>query len=168
MLLPGLDESYIRFQIAALGLDCPNELVELYGICGGVGAPEEELLNHMWMYGSHYLLPFERAVEDYKLFRGDARWSAEWFPFLGNDGGDFYSICSLENRASWRKISYFMIGSGDEAQITFSSLENMLCVINECFDRGICFVDEYGNLVTRFLDASIIAMDHNKNLPYYR
>jgi hypothetical protein len=168
MLLPGLDAVDVRNQLANLGLDCSDDLTELYGVSGGVCAREGELLNRMWMYGSHYMLPFDRAVEDYKLFRKDLRWNKAWFPIFGNDGGDFYSFCSLKHRDDWRKICYFTLGTGDEPQVRFSSLENMLAVINECFDRGVCSVDQHGNLSTNFFEASVIAMGHNRNLPFYQ
>ena len=168
MLLPGLETNYVYRQISDLGLDCSHDLIELYSVCGGVGAPADELLNHMWMYGSYYMLPFERAVDDYKLFCVDSRWNQAWFPIFGNDGGDFYSSCSISSEDTWNKISYFTLGGGDIPRILYSSLENMLVVINECFDKGICFADKEGNLRTKFFEASLIAMEHNKDLPYYQ
>lgn len=168
MLLPGLDEQYIRRMIGEIGLNCPEELVEFYGYCGGVGAPQDALLNHMWMYGSHFVLPFDQAVANYKLFNSDIRWNKSWFPILGNDGGDFYSIGARQDLDNWEMITYFMLGSGTGPETRYSSLLNMLTVFNECFDRGICFVDEHGDLATKFLDASLVAMNHNSGLPYYQ
>lgn len=168
LFLPGLNSNYIRREISALHLDCSEDIVELYSICGGVDARRGILLNQMWMYGSHFLLPFDRAILNYKIFSKDKRWSAAWLPMFGNDGGDFYSICSLRVRDDWEMISYFMANTGEDPQIRFSSILNMLTVINECFDRGVCFVDDHGNLGTRFFEANLIAMNHNKNLPFYR
>jgi hypothetical protein len=168
MLLPGLSPEYIKRSIHKLGIDCSDDIVELYSFCGGVCPPEGTLLDHMSMYGPHYMLPFERAVQDYQDLCTDARWSKKWFPFFGNDFGDFYSLCSLSNQSDWGKICYFMTNTGEEANIVFSSLLNMMTVINECFDRGVCSVDDEGNLATRFGDARIIAMNHNKDLQYYR
>jgi|SRR5882724_753370 len=168
MLLPGLDERYIRHAIGEIGLECSEELIEFYGYCGGVGAPKEALLNHMWMYGSHYVLPFDQAIGNYKIFRTDSRWDKSWFPILSNDGGDFYSLGSRSDLNNWGKITYFMLGSGKGPEIRYSSLFNMLTVINECFDSGICFVDDQGDLATKFLEASVVAMNHNSELPYYQ
>ena len=47
MLLPGLDPDFVRGQIVNLGLDCSDDLAELYWVCGGVGAEEGELLNRI-------------------------------------------------------------------------------------------------------------------------
>ncbi|HXU99283.1 MAG TPA: hypothetical protein VG166_02160 [Caulobacteraceae bacterium] len=168
MLLPGLNSAYIRSELARIGLDCSEDIVELYNVCGGVGPRRGVLLNQMWMYGSHYLLPFDRAISNYGNFSGDARWNASWFPVFGNDGGDFYSVCSLKARDDWEMIAYFMVNTGEESQIRFSSLLNMLVVINECFDQDVCFLDDRGNLGTKFFEASLIAMRHNKNLPFYQ
>jgi hypothetical protein len=167
MLLPGVDPGIVRRAFSDASLDCPDDVVEFYQCSGGVSAPERTLLNRMWMYGSHYMLPFERAAEDYAIFCTDSRWDRSWFPIFGNDGGDFYSICSRSDRSDWKNISYFMVNSGTPSQIRFSSLLNMMIVINECFDREVCFVDQNGNLETNFLEAAMIAMKHNPNLSYY-
>lgn len=168
MLLPGLEAGSIRHAISDVGLECPDDLVEFYTCCGGVGAPDGTLLNHMWMFGSHYVLPFKDAVENYRVFSLDHRWERAWFPFLANDGGDFYSLVCLGGRSDWRQISYFRSNTGDSAQIRYSSILNMLTVINECFDSGVCYVDAEGNLETKFLEAGLIAMKHNPELPYYQ
>ena len=53
-------------------------------------------------------------------------------------------------------------------KLDFHLLENMLLAINECFDRGVCFTGEEGNLRIQFFQANLIVMKHSKNLPYYR
>lgn len=168
MLLPGLEPNAIRDAISGIGLECPDDLVEFYACCGGVGAPDGTMLNYMWMFGSHYVLPFADAVETYGFLSSDHRWSRSWFPFLGNDAGDFYSLVCLSDRSDWKQVSYFRTNTGEGAQTRYSSILNMLAVINECFDSGVCYVDAQGNLETKFLEASLIAMKHNRDLPYYQ
>jgi hypothetical protein len=150
MMSPGLDPSYVRTTIENLKLECPDELVELYSRSAGIDAPEDALLGHMWMYDSHFLLPFEEAVRIQQYFAGGPRWDSAWFPVFGNGGGDYYLVHCKADRDDWSQITYFMMGSGEEADLEFSSLEDMLIVISECFDKGICSVDERGGLDTDF------------------
>ena len=139
--MPGFDGEYIRRIIGEISLDCPDKLVEFYSYCGGVGAPEGALFNRTWIYGSHCVLPFCDAVKNYEILNKHTRWNKSWFPIIQNEAGDFYSVTFRLCDKNWEKITYFMLYSGDELQIQYSSIANMFTVFNECFDRGICSVD---------------------------
>lgn len=60
------------------------------------------------------------------------------------------------------------MNAGIEPETEFSSLLNMLEVINHCFEDGVYYLNERGALDADDLRAALLAARYNPELPLYQ
>ena len=74
-------------------------------------------------------------------------------------------LCKSENVAP---ISRIYIGGGENEQILFSSLTNMMLTIVECYETGAFYFDDYGYLTNSYYKQESIRQKYNLGTRNFR
>lgn len=158
----GMQEKKIKSLLDSEELACPNEILELYKICGGTTIKEGMVLDYMHFFPGFYLLQFEMALRLHKNFKDDARWNKNWLPIFANGGGDFFVVdCSKKFAES--KVIGFMLGYTDH-EVEYLSVVKMLETIATCYKKGAYYLTEDLHLEINGKEEAFIANNINPNL----
>lgn len=89
-LRPELDAN--RTQLLLRGCDLPGsgQVESLYSWRDGTEIAGMRTLDDIHLFPGFYLLSLEDAVDNYRAFVSDQRWTRGWLPIFANGGGDFY------------------------------------------------------------------------------
>ncbi|MBB5801007.1 hypothetical protein F4560_000775 [Saccharothrix ecbatanensis] len=116
--------------------------------CNGVELHPGQIqddINIVLGYAPLSLIEAARFIGSYS---GDPVLGDHWVPVLGGAGGDVYA-------AVWGSNGNVRVAGvlvGEETEVEFGSLENMVAVFNECYRRGVYFVNGQGHLT---MDADL-------------
>ena len=142
-LQPGLHLTEVKRQLAGSGLRS-LELESLYSWRNGSATDKIAVLDDLHIMPGFYLLSLEDALENYRVFVADARWTVGWLPILENGGGDFYAV-DTSVKVGPQPVYAFRIEQGHHP-IEFNSIADMFGTFAEAFERGVFFVDVDGYL----------------------
>ena len=113
-------------------------------------------------FGGYAFLSLESAIEEYE----ELNWKSHWFPIFYLDSRDYLVLlCKSENVAP---ISRIYIGGGENEQILFSSLTNMMLTIVECYETGAFYFDDYGYLTNSYYKQESIRQKYNLGTRNFR
>ena len=133
VLQPGLSYEEIERRVADLPFKLSEEVYELYKWRNGTCEGEEDFSK---FFNGYAFLSIESAIEEYEeLF-----WKSRWFPIFYLDSRDYLVVsCESENLAPILRI---YLGGGEDGELLFSSLTNMMLTIAECYETDAFYFDE--------------------------
>ncbi|MFI9006803.1 hypothetical protein ACIGNX_06160 [Actinosynnema sp. NPDC053489] len=138
-LAPGVDVGVVE---RALGEVPPGEVITWFGWCNGVELHPGQLQDDINIIPGYAPLSLEEAVKFIQFHSGDPVLGDHWVPVLGGASGDIYAaVWEPGNNA---RVAGILLG--EQTEIEFSSLEQMISLFNECYRRGAYFVDGQGRL----------------------
>jgi cell wall assembly regulator SMI1 len=141
-LQPGLDKAQLTAEFAALGLDPPELLVELYAWRNGTAITPSDVLDDIHFFPGFYFPSFEHASADYMAFKDDQRWSESWFPVFANGGGDFYAVDCAHSQTRGAVIGFLL--DEPEQLVEHLDLLTMFRAIQQAYEAGVYFTaDDY-------------------------
>jgi hypothetical protein len=137
-LVPGIDPAQVE---STVGFPVPDEVSTWFGWCNGVALHEGQTQDDVNIIPGYGPLSLAEAIDRRGEHEGDSTLGAHWIPLLGS-GGDIYAAVWEPEKPA--KVAGVLIGESTE--IEFNSVEQMIAVFNECYDRGAFFVDDQGQL----------------------
>jgi hypothetical protein len=153
-MLPGLTEDRIRQLTSSLPFQLPRTAIELYQWSEGLGPEAGEGTDFFPGYGmeplSEMIATYNElsTADDYPRFRSG---QLQWFPLFQSGGTDYYAICCTESATADGQI----VDDDNEGphrngvtlpDVKFLGLESMLRTLLECFETGVYFVNDAGQL----------------------
>ncbi len=165
LLKDGLDVNVVEQLMKKILLDPPADLIKLYECFNGTKIKAGDSLDDTHFFPGFYWLCLEDAIESYTSFIADNRWGKSWLPIFSNGGGDFYVVVCDKDSPIFGSVIGFMLGE-DEHFIEFPNLSTMLCVIDECFAKGIYYVSD-GFLDADYNAAMLVAKRFCPELEFY-
>lgn len=164
------DEILQRCQQADISL--PQELVDLYCFCDGM---HPSLLSsdegvEYGLDGLYLLLPLDDAIREYEKVKEDALYndalSVTWFPFLREEGGDYYLVDATAAEAELPSVIWWMMEFAPCRK--YSSLQSMFDTLADAYEaRAYEFLYELPYL-NENLQMSQIAHQRNPNASYWQ
>lgn len=137
----GLSARVIISMFNESGLDCPDDIVEVYGICNGTRSTSSDSVDEIAFFPGFYWMRLEECFEVYNSIRSSDEWSRLWFPIFANGGGDFYAVVCDKKSSDFGALVGFILGEKDHL-IEFRSLKDMISVISECLGQKVFFVSD--------------------------
>ncbi|WP_033443576.1 hypothetical protein [Saccharothrix sp. NRRL B-16314] len=144
-LVPGVGAAAVE---ETLGEMPPEEVIMWFGWCNGVELQPGQIQDDINVVPGYAPLSLAEAARFIESYSGDPVLGDHWVPVLGGAGGDIYA-------AVWGPNGNVRVAGvlvGEETEVEFGSLENMVAVFNECYRRGAFFVDGRGRLT---MDANL-------------
>ncbi|GBE91860.1 SMI1/KNR4 family protein [Nostoc cycadae] len=168
-LQPGLTRLQIQEKVQNLPLVLSEEFYELYQWRNGVTYGDE---NFAIFYPPYTFNSLEFAIEEYyKLIKYAHKfseqnwvdpaeiWNNKWLPIFSFDK-EYICIISDENNIEVSQVLHKLMGGG-EPIIKYTSLANMMRTIAECYETGIYYVSEHGDLEIDEIRADQIRLQYN-------
>lgn len=165
-LQPGVSIKVAQDSFNALHLTPPSDLVALYTCHDGIKIKKGDSLDDAHFFPGFYWLSLSDALNTYKAFFSDPRWSKSWLPFFGNGGGDFFAVVCEENSRNFGSIVGYRVGQLEQS-IQFENILSMMQTISRCYELGLYFLSG-GYLEADDFKAAMIAKELNPNLGYYK
>lgn len=131
----GLTREHVTNTIAALGLDCPEGVIEFYAWADGLDEPPGALIGEIAVFPGYYWLSLEEAATAYASLSPSEDWHRTWFPIFASGGGDFYAVICDRASADFGQVVGFLRGETDQI-VEFASLTTMLRTMAEAYARG--------------------------------
>ncbi|MEM6752416.1 MAG: SMI1/KNR4 family protein [Cyanobacteria bacterium P01_C01_bin.38] len=120
VLQPGLSYEEIDKRVADLPFKLPEEVSQLYQWRNGTCEGEEDFSK---FFSGYAFLSLESAIEEYE----ELNWKFHWFPIFYLDSRDYLIVlCQSEDLAP---ISRIYLGGGEDGELLFSSLTEMMQTI---------------------------------------
>jgi hypothetical protein len=124
-------------------MEVPASVAQWFSWCNGVEIRSGQLQDDVSVIPGYSLVSIEEAVRIMPSYYGDLVLGERWLPLLATAGGDIYA-------AVWRlggeaEVAGVLVGESTEVE--FSSIEQMVSVLNACFEREAFLVDGQGRLV---------------------
>ncbi|WP_159055343.1 SMI1/KNR4 family protein [Streptomyces sp. WAC00263] len=138
-LVPGVDVGQVE-QVA--GVQPPAEVIDWFQWCNGVELREGQVQDDINVIPGYSPLSLREASELMDEYSDDPVLGSHWIPLLGGPGGDVYAAVWAPGKAA--RVAGVLVGESTE--IEFSSVEQMVAVFNECYQRGAFYVDNEGRL----------------------
>lgn len=155
-LQPGLTYSEIQDRVEYLPFDLPEEVYELYQWRNGTRNGKERsssffpafTFNSLEQSLDHYdeLMRFANELGEGNWLDPSTIWHPNWFPIFSFEGqGHYYFVICSEKTKKTSPILNFSI-EDSESYTDYTSLTNMMLTIVECYETGVYYVSDYGDL----------------------
>ena len=159
VLQPGLSYEEIERRVVDLPFKLPEEVYELYQWRNGTCEGEEDFSK---FFSGYAFLSLESAIDEYEKLN----WKLHWFPIFYLDSRDYLILlCNSENVAP---ISSIYLGGGEDEEVFFSSLTNMMLTIAECYETGAFYFDDEGYLTGSYSKQESIRQKYNPGTINFR
>ncbi|WP_432978316.1 hypothetical protein [Dactylosporangium sp. CA-233914] len=135
-LLPGLDVTAIDSPLGEL----PQGVVEWFAWHNGVGGERGQTIEEASLIPDYMLISFEEALRQISVYAGDPVLGDFWLPIMENGGSDIYA--AVWSPGSEARVARFIVG--EDTEIDFENLVNMVRMFNACYDSGVYFVGDDG------------------------
>lgn len=141
--------------LLALGLACPQGLIDLYGLVDGFDTPHDATIGEIAFFPGYYMLSIAEAVETYRAVSTSDGWDRSWFPVFGSGGGDFYAVICDNSSVDFGAVVGFLRGEPDQI-VEFASVDTMVATISNAYSEG-AFILINGQLKADFPAMRAIA-----------
>jgi hypothetical protein len=138
-LVPGLDLGQVE---VLMGQCPPDEVATWFGWCNGVALQQDQVQDDINVIPGYAPLSLQEAVESRVAYDEDPVLGENWIPILAGAGGDIYAAIWQPGQPA--RVAGVLVG--EPTEIEFSSLDQMVGVFNECYRRGVFYVDGQGRL----------------------
>ena len=125
VLQPGLSYEEIDRRVADLPFKLPEEVYQLYQWKNGTCDGEEDFSK---FFNGYTFLSLEAAINEYE----DKNWKSYWFPIFYLDSRDYFVL--LYKSENVAPISRIYLGGGEDEEVLFSSLTNMMLLIAKSYE----------------------------------
>jgi len=163
---PGVSREAIHLAFQSVDLVPTEELLTYYEWADGVSFDGVKLGQIHFIPGFH-LYSLEYAIAHIKANQGDSRWSASWFPFMANGGGDFYIADLSTDSTLTSPVINFMLDDVPDVDIEYTSIELMFQTFKESFESGVVFPED-GSLNMDDDKHAVIANRLNPLVEYWK
>ncbi|MEO0956801.1 MAG: SMI1/KNR4 family protein [Pseudomonadota bacterium] len=136
----GLERSVVEDVFDSLGIDSPDDLINLYCYQNGTKTSEADLLEDIYVIPGYYWLSLNDVKEVYQAISPHPTWDLDWVPIFATGGGDFYAVICRRG-ADFGAVVQFTNGEPEQV-VEFESLESFFRYIALCFKDGAFFVDD--------------------------
>ena len=139
LLRPGIGAVQVE---ASLGSPVPASVGEWFHWCNGAEVRPGQIQDDVNVIPGYNPLSAEEAVGMTPDYADDPVLGEDWFPLLGSAGGDIYAaVWTVGGEA---KVAGVLVG--EQTEIEFSSIEQMVSVFNGCYRNRAFYVDDLGRL----------------------
>ncbi|MEO0843293.1 MAG: SMI1/KNR4 family protein [Cyanobacteria bacterium J06643_5] len=154
VLQPGLSYEEIERRVADLPFKLPEEVYQLYQWRNGTYEGEEDFSR---FFNGYAFLSLESAIEEYE----ELNWKLHWLPIFYLDSRDYLIVsCQSENIAPILRI---YLGGGEDEELLFSSLINMMLTTAECYETDAFYFDDEGYLTGSYSKQESIRKKYNSD-----
>lgn len=188
-LRPGRDPAEIRAAIEALGVDPPDELVELFAWHDGLDAERwprsPGVAGYPRLWGDVFFDSLDGSIEARETYleidrvaretqlsaygsAGDDTWHPGWFPAFAGGSSETYAVDCRDapTRGSAFEVTWHPGPFGDPPLARFRSLSAMIRAIVRRFDAGVYawdpevrWFDQDDELLNRFIASELAQAD---------
>lgn len=137
----GLLPDEVQSAIHSLGLDVPDELLNVYTCCDGTSTYEGDDIGKIQFFPGFYWMSLADALQVYHAISKGGDWNRAWLPIFANGGGDFYAVVCDEASPYFGEVVGFVLGEPDQI-IEFKNIVSMLETIERAFADGAFFASE--------------------------
>ncbi|MGC1301320.1 MAG: hypothetical protein WA840_02995 [Caulobacteraceae bacterium] len=135
----GLEPAIIESKIHSLGLQAPEDLVRIYGLCDGTNTVDGDVMGRIDFFPGYYWLDLAGALTVYGAIGHDYRWNASWLPVFSNGDRDFYGVICDPASPHFGGVVGSLFGVSD-CFVEFKNLTAMFEIIQRCFAEKIFFM----------------------------
>ncbi|MBW9336046.1 SMI1/KNR4 family protein [Herbaspirillum sp. RU 5E] len=137
----GLAPVEVQAAFDGLGLDVPDDLLNVYCYCDGTSTYEGDSLSEIQFFPGFYWMSLEDAIDVYRAISRADEWNRAWFPIFANGGGDFYAVVCDKVSPYYGEIVGFILA--EEAQLVeFQNIVSMLRTIERSFAGSVFYASE--------------------------
>lgn len=148
-LNPGLQRAEWILKCATLNIALPNEVFELYSWHDGTRTDwTKDKIRDVCLFPGFYFPSIQESICTYRSLSKEVFWNPAWFPVFDSGGGDYRPVDSSRTREESAPIIWFIL-SEQQQPVGFDSLTSMMHTLAVCFERGIIYVNEEGELKAR-------------------
>ncbi len=137
----GLRPEEVHIAFDGLGLEVPDELLNVYCCCDGTSTYEGDVLGEIQFFPGFYWMSLEDSIQVYRSISTGNEWDRAWFPIFANGGGDFYAAVCDKSSLYFGEIVGFVLGEPDQL-IEFKNILSMLRTIERSLEGGVFFASE--------------------------
>jgi hypothetical protein len=138
-LAPGATQGRIE---EVLGADVPEAVADWYRWHDGLITFPGQLQDDVNIIPGYGPISLGEAAHMKPAYEGDQLLSPYWIPILANAGSDIYAaVWGSSNRERVARVAVV-----EDTFYEFSGIEEMLSVVNRCYELGIYRLDEDGFL----------------------
>ena len=160
-LNPGLSSQKIQELFEEIPLQPNQDLHALYAWRNGSKDSEGVTLGELAFFPGFYLMSLEESIQTYLELIATDTWDKSWFPIFASGGGDFYAM-NLAPEAQ-RQIHGVYVYE-EEPQVEYRSLKSMLTTFKVCYEQGVIFRNEQGNLDMDYRKHAEVAHEINPDV----
>ena len=126
-----------------LNISLPDELIDLYSWKNGTKWKEDVYLGHLALFPGAMLMPFERAIEAYKVRSGQDQWWKHSMLPIFEFGGDFYLLDLNPTSSNYKRILYYCLNETDFEVIIsiYDSIQTCIQTVLECYRTKAYFIN---------------------------
>ncbi len=151
-LQPGLTIEEIESKVKDLPFRLTEEVIELYQWRNGM------IDDGSCFFRYYRFLPLEETLEESTLC--EEAWGLSlpfgWFPLFEFEG-EFFAVVGAEENTE----NSLILNTYEGIDIIHRSLTNMMLYIAECYETGVYYIDESGNLEENQITAKNILLKYN-------
>jgi hypothetical protein len=167
LLQPGLSRNEVSQLEAALPFRVTEELRVLYQWRNGTDVTKGFMLGELWFFPGFYLPSLENAVRMFSERRKGVQWRKSWFPFLADDGGNFYVAPCQRKPVDQALVIAFEHGE-PEQEVEFLNITAMMETFVDCYAQGAFFVADDGSFEMDDDAYERIARYHNPGVAVWQ
>ena len=157
----GLSSQKTQELFEEIPLQPTQDLRALYTWRNGSKDSEGITLGELAFFPGFYLMSLEESIQTYQKLRKTSTWNQSWFPIFASGGGDFYAMnLAPESQGQIHGVYVYE----EEPQVEYRSLKSMLTTFKVCYEQGVIFRNEQGNLDMDYRKHAEVAHEINPDV----